>query len=89
MANRYHVAIKVISQTGNCGNKHKVGEEWVIKDKKTPGGICLGAFIDLLPATRVLMFGGALPWETDPDVAHIACPDANNPVVFELRRLRK
>ncbi len=88
MAKRYHVAVKVISQTGICGNKHKVGDEWIIKHK-TPEGICLGAFASILPFTRVLMFDGALPWDTDPDVTHVACPDATNPVVWELRRLRK
>jgi len=35
------------------------------------------------------MYGGAFPWESDPDVARAACPDADNPVVFELRRLRE
>ncbi len=88
MAERYDVALKVVSQKGTCGAEHKVGDEWVI-GRKTPEGMCLSAFNTLLPYTRVLMFGGALPWETDPDVTTAACPDAKNPVVFELKRLRK
>jgi uncharacterized repeat protein (TIGR04076 family) len=35
------------------------------------------------------MFGGSFPWEKDPDVTTVACPDPDNPVVFELRRLRQ
>ena len=88
MAERYAVAIKVISQKGTCAAEHKVGDEWVVKNK-TPEGICLSAFSALFPSIRTLMFGGSFPWSSDPDVARPACPDAENPVVFELRRLRK
>ena len=88
MAERYEVVAKVISQKGTCAAEHKVGDEWVIEGR-TPGGMCLSAFSALFPSLRVLMFGGAFPWETDPDVTTVACPDAENPVVFELRRLRK
>ncbi len=88
MAERYDVLVKVVSQKGFCGQEHKVGDEWVI-GRKTPEGICLSAFDALFPRARVLMFGGSFPWETDPDVSTVACPDAENPVVFELRRLPK
>ena len=88
MAESYEVAVKVVSQKGTCAAQHKVGDEWVI-GSKTPGGICLGAFNVLLPSARVLTFGGVFPWETDPDVTTVACPDPENPVVFELRRLQK
>jgi len=88
MAEMYDVVVKVISQKGTCALEHKVGDEWVI-GHKTPEGICGAAFNALYPAAWVLMFGGAFPWETDPDACTVACPDAQNPVVFELRRLRK
>lgn len=88
MAERSDVVVKVISQKGTCANEHKVGDEWAITGK-TPQGICLSAFNAVLPGIRVLMFGGAFPWSSDPDVATAACPDAANPVVFEIRRLRK
>jgi len=88
MAEMYEVAVKVVSQKGTCGAEHKVGDKWVIRGK-TPEGICLAAFSALFPGAWVLMFGGAFPWETDSDVSTVACPDAANPVVFELRRLRK
>jgi uncharacterized repeat protein (TIGR04076 family) len=89
MAEEYDVLIRVVSQKGTCKLKHKVGEEWVIRQRKTPEGICLQALNALYPNARVLMFGGVLPWTPDPDVVTAACPDAQNPVVFELRRLRK
>jgi len=88
MVERYEVVAKVVSQKGTCSAEHKVGDEWVI-GSKTPEGICLSAFDTLYSNARVLMFGGAFPWATDPDVSTVACPDAANPVVFELRRLRE
>ena len=88
MAESYDVAVKIISQKGTCAAEHKVGDEWVI-GSKTPAGICLSAFNVLLPNARVLRFGGSFPWESNPDVTTVACPDAANPVVFELRRIRK
>jgi uncharacterized repeat protein (TIGR04076 family) len=91
MAESYDVAIKVISQKGNCHSGHKVGDEWVMRshNHKTPPDICLFAFNSLYPLAQVLMYGGSFPWSTNPDVTSIACIDEDNPVVFELRRLRK
>ena len=85
---RYEIAVKVVSQKGTCVWEHKVGDEWILGGK-SPEGICLSALFTLLPNARVLMFGGVFPWEPDSDVTTVACPDAANPVVFELRRLRK
>ena len=88
MTDRFDIKINVISQKGTCPQDHKVGDEYLIS-KKTPEGICLSAFNSLFPAARVLMFGGIFPWAKDPDTATVACPDAENPVVFELRRIPK
>lgn len=87
MADRYDIKARVISQKGTCSVGHKVGDEFVISGS-TPEGICLAAFNTFYPAMRTLMFGGTFPWSQDPDTATIACPDAANPVVFELRRMR-
>ena len=42
MARNYDVAVRVVSQKGVCANKHKVGDEWIIKGK-TSSGICRSA----------------------------------------------
>ena len=91
MAESYDVAIEVISQKGTCDAGHKVGDEWIIKGKecKTPQGMCLFAYSPLDPVVRALMYGASCPWESDPAVTTLACPNAENPVVLELRRLRK
>ena len=88
MAERYKISIKVVSQTGRCAQEHKIGDQWII-DMKTPEGVCPSAWHSLYPGLQVLMFGGIFPWQVDPDVTNAACPDAKNPVVFELRRLHE
>ena len=88
MAERYNIQAKVISQKGNCVIGHKVGDEFLIS-RTTPEGICLSAFNAFFPAMRTLMFGGTFPWSDDPDTAIMACPDAENPVVFKLKRIRE
>jgi uncharacterized repeat protein (TIGR04076 family) len=79
------VIAKVISQRGTCAAVHKVGDRFTIGDK-TPAGMCSWAFYTLFPFAGVLQYSGAFPWESDPNKTTVACPDPNNPVVFELRR---
>ena len=86
MAQSYKVSIKVVSQKGSCEAGHKVGDQWIVGDK-TPEGLCAFAFNALMPAITPLMYGAAYPWEKDPDKTTVACPDGQNPVLFELRRL--
>ncbi|MBA7684564.1 hypothetical protein ES703_92969 [subsurface metagenome] len=85
MAESNKVRIKVISQKGSCEAGHKVGDQWLVGEK-TPEGMCIFAFSSLFPIITPLMYGGAFPWEKDPDKTTAACPDPGNPVVFELRR---
>jgi len=89
MAQVDRMVIKVISQKGTCDAGHKVGDEWVIEGEHAPAGICIYAFHAIFPFVTAMLFGASFPWETDPDVTHMACPDADNPVVFELRRVPK
>ncbi len=84
----YELIASVISQKGHCALNHKVGDEFRIGDK-TPAGMCPWAFYALFPFISVLQFGGSFPWEEDRDKTTVACPDPANPVVFELKRLRK
>ena len=79
------VIAKVISQRGTCVAGHKAGDEFVIGEQP-PANLCSWAFYSLFPFVQVLRFGGSFPWEQDRDKATVACPDAANPVVFELRR---
>ena len=78
------VLVKVISQKGICHAGLNVGDEFVI-GLKTPANFCTWALCTLFPAAEMLRFGGSYPWAKEPDKATVACPDDENPVVFELR----
>jgi len=86
----FDVAIKVVSQRGKCRHKHYVGEEWLFNGK-SPGGICFSALVAMIPMMSAVRYTGeAVAWtKDDPDIAQAACPDSKNPVVFEIRRIRK
>ena len=79
------VIAKVVSQKGKCAGEHKIGDEFVVGNGISPD-LCPWAFHSLFPFAQVLQFGGSFPWEKDPNKASVACPDPDNPVVFELRR---
>jgi uncharacterized repeat protein (TIGR04076 family) len=51
------------------------------------GKICIHALYSMLPAVFALMYGARFPWLSDPDKKTHACPDAANPVVFEITRV--
>ena len=79
------IIAKVISQKGHCEAGHKPGDEFII-GQTTPGKMCSWAFYTLFPFAEVIQFDGAFPWEGDSNRTTVACPDPDNPVVFELRR---
>ncbi|HAV10280.1 MAG TPA: hypothetical protein DCX22_01495 [Dehalococcoidia bacterium] len=82
------VIATVISQKGTCSAGHKAGDVFDIGEL-TPDGMCAWAYYTLYPFSTVLRFGGSFPWEPDTDKSIVACPDPDNPVIFELRRIRK
>jgi uncharacterized repeat protein (TIGR04076 family) len=79
------IVVKVISQKGTCSARHKVGDKFTI-GQSTSAGLCSWAFYTLFPFAETLQFGGKFPWEKDPNTTRVACPDPDNPVVFELSR---
>ncbi len=80
------VTAKVISQNGTCGMGHKVGDKITFAEKEINGQICIHALYAILPKIFAMMYDARFPWLEDPDVLTSACPDAKNPVVFEISR---
>ena len=68
-----------------CG--YHAGDTWVVNSDETPPGICIWALTSMAPLLVALRFSGNVPWETDGSRATVCCPDPNDPVVFEVRRL--
>lgn len=84
----YEVVIKLIANNSPCHSGHKIGDEWVF-DYFTPPGMCSLAYNALYPSALALSIGGTFPWQEDPDVLTLSCPDAEVNNVFELRRRLK
>lgn len=80
------VIARVVSQKGTCQAGHKAGDEFVV-GQTTPAGLCSWAFYTLFPFAEVLQFDGSFPWDADPRVTTVVCPDPANPVVFELKKV--
>lgn len=83
------VEVKVVSQKGKCAFGHKVGNKIVFDGRSVKGDICYSALMVVLPKVYAMRYGVEFPWSQDKDVIVNACPDAENPVVFEIRRIRK
>jgi len=43
----------------------------------------------LLPKVYVMHYGVEFPWAENKDAIFNACPDPENPVVFEVHRIRR
>jgi uncharacterized repeat protein (TIGR04076 family) len=86
-----YIEVTVKSQKGVCVFGHKVGDKIVFDGKSVKGNICYSALMVLLPKVYAMLYGVEFPWakDKDKDVIFNACPDAENPVVFEIRRIRK
>jgi len=83
------VTAKVISVKGTCGQGHKVGDIATITESGVEGKICIHALYSMLPAAFAMLFDVNFPWLTDADKKTHACPDAANPVVFEIAKVRQ
>jgi uncharacterized repeat protein (TIGR04076 family) len=79
------VTVVKILEKGVCPFGFKKGDTFSF-DEKTPGGICNWAYLVILPFATALRFGGNIPWE-EQGICRVCCPDPNNPVIFEIRRV--
>lgn len=81
------IAVRVveIQGRGTCPLGIQVGD--IFRSDREVGAVCHWAAHTLLPFTTAIRFGGNVPWETEPGLARACCPDPDNPVVFEIRRL--
>ena len=85
----YIIEVTVKSQKGICAFGHKVGDRIIFDGKSIKGDICYSALMTLLPKIYAMRYGAEFPWAENKDIIHNACPDPENPVVFEIRRVRE
>lgn len=79
------LTLKISSQKGTCAYGHEEGQVFDVSTT-TPAGMCPAAFCSAYPAIFALQLGTDMPWEKEKGVAHIACPDPDNPLTMEIRR---
>jgi uncharacterized repeat protein (TIGR04076 family) len=79
------MTLEIVSQKGFCGAGHTVGQKFDLSGG-TPAGLCQSALHSAYPTIFALRWGADLPWEKEKGAAHIACPDADNPVVMKITR---
>jgi uncharacterized repeat protein (TIGR04076 family) len=83
------VEVTVRSQKGKCVFGHKVGDKIVFDGRSVKGDICYSALTVLLPKVFAMRYDASFPWAQDKDAIFNACPDGENPVVFEIRRAKR
>ena len=87
MADKIGTAVRIeiieIMGSGECPSGFEIGHTWVVSDGLCPEGMCAWAFNAILPFITTLRFDGRFPWCEEP-LARACCPDAENPVVFQL-----
>jgi uncharacterized repeat protein (TIGR04076 family) len=83
----YKIIARVKEVNGHCAFGHEVGDEVVFDGETVQGRICFSAMYSFLPKVFAMRYGAQFPWLSDPNVATHACPDAYNPVVFEIERV--
>lgn len=85
------VILKVISQEGKCVAGHKVGDEitFNFETNEIQGKICLHSLYSVMPKIFAMAYGAEFSWLKDKDISTHACPDAYNPVIYQVIRIRK
>ena len=83
------VEVTVISRKGKCAFGHRVGDKVVFDGRSVKGDICYSALTVLLPKVFAMRYDASFPWTQDKHIIFNACPDGENPVVFEIRRIPK
>ena len=78
------VILRVVSQKGFCHLGNKPGDEIIVSESGIEGKICLHALYSILPKAFDVLYGAKFPWLKEEQKPRHACPDCENPVVFEI-----
>ena len=82
------VVAKVIETKGDCTIGMKPGDEFELSVHRC-GYFCGLFYHNILQWITTLQFGGKFPIGDDPDVMYWECPNPNNRVKVELRRVKE
>ncbi len=85
MPESYTVTIKLVANNRPCWAGHRIGQEWTFENM-VPAGMCASAWHTVYPYALAMSAGGVFPWQDDPEVMVVSCPDSQVQNIFELRR---
>ena len=80
------VVAKVIDKQGDCTIGMDIGDEFDLTIHKC-GDFCGYFYHNIFGWVKMLEFGGTFPLLEDPDVMVWECPNANNRVKVEIKRI--
>jgi uncharacterized repeat protein (TIGR04076 family) len=84
----YRVTVTCTDVKGDCAAGQQVGDSATFDGMNFQGRLCIHSLASMMSKLFAMQQGITFGWLTDPDVATHACPDAANPVVYEIRRER-
>lgn len=82
------VMAKVIETQGDCTIGMKPGDEFELSVHKC-GDFCGYFYHNIFNWVTTYQFGGSIPMFPDPDVAVWECPNSQNRVKIELRKVKE
>ncbi|MBW1901645.1 MAG: TIGR04076 family protein [Deltaproteobacteria bacterium] len=82
------VVAKVIEKQGDCTIGMDIGDEFELSTHKC-GDFCGYFYHNISGWVKTLQFGGTFPLFEDPDVQVWECPNSNNRIKVELKRIKE
>jgi len=79
--------ITVKEVRGECEFGHEAGDSIDYNGRRLCGEICLEALGAMIPTLCAYYRNAQFPWDKNPDETSFACPDPENVVVFEIKRI--
>ena len=84
----YRINLEVISVANKCEWGHCEGKKNEL-DIFNIGEVCGFMYWEIYHFINLLISGGSLAWEADPNIIHGVCPDAFNQVTYRLIREKR
>jgi len=78
---------KIIEKQGDCTIGMDIGDEFELSTHKC-GEFCGYFYHNIFGWVQMLQFGGTFPIGEDPDVLVWECPNPNNRLKAEIRRIK-
>ncbi|MCK4300478.1 MAG: TIGR04076 family protein [Planctomycetes bacterium] len=82
----YKVTVTCKEVKGHCAAGQEVGDTATFEGINVQGRICIHSLASMMSKVFAMQQGVNFSWLEDPNLATHACPDAYNPVVYEIRR---